>query len=139
MSIPVVRYNTSMTVIPVTLAIDYGTRRVGLALSRGSLAEPLEVVSSERALQRIQEICEHEHVQQILLGLSENTMAEKTQEFARQLQAEVLLPITFVDETLSSYAVHQKALESTMSRLDRSEPIDHLAAAEFLQEWLDAQ
>jgi putative transcription antitermination factor YqgF len=125
--------------IPVTLAIDYGTKRVGLAISRGSLAEPLEIVSTPEAVSRIQEICEHEHVAQILLGLSENTMAEKTQEFARQLKLELLLPITFVDETLSSYTVHQKTLESGMSRSDRAQPIDHLAAAEFLQEWLDGQ
>lgn len=125
--------------IPTTLAIDYGTKRVGLAISRGSLAEPLEIVPTEDAVEHIQQLCHQEKVARLLLGLSENVMAEKTKVFAEQLQRELLLPITFVDETLSSHTVHQKVLESGMSRSERAQPIDHLAAAEFLQEWLDAQ
>ncbi len=126
---------------PVILAIDYGTVRIGLAISRGSLAEPLLIWSSNQLalFDNIARVCKEENVWKIIVGLSENEMAEKTKEFVEELKQHTNVPIEFVDETLSSHTVHQKVLETGMKQSQRQQPIDHLAAAEFLQEYLDSQ
>src|SRR5260221_5199076 len=126
---------------PSVLAIDFGTQRIGLAISRGTLAEPLKIIENPthavddpRVVAEIKKVVDDEHVTQLVVGLSENTMAEKTRQFAQELQAQIKLPLEFVDETLSSHAVHEKL--QFAGRAKRGQPIDHYAAAEFLQEWL---
>lgn len=128
---------------PRTLALDFGTVRIGVAISRGTLAEPLVIVPNQAGvIERIAELCQAEKIEQLIVGLSENEMAEKTKQFVHRLQqhpALASLPLEFVDETLSSHRTHQQHLESGKSLQQRRQPIDHLAAAQFLQEWLDEQ
>jgi RNase H-fold protein (predicted Holliday junction resolvase) len=64
-------------------------------------------------------------------------MAQKTKEFSQELKKNTSLPIEFTDETLSSKNVHQKLATSAMKLKKRQGSIDHYAAADFLQEWLD--
>lgn len=123
-----------------TLGIDYGTKRIGLAISRGTLAEPYQIIdATQEPIKAIHSICQAEGIEQLVVGMSENTMAERTRDFARELESEVKLPVTFVDETLSSYIVATKLKEMGASLNRRQQPIDDLAASLFLQEWLDEQ
>jgi len=125
--------------IPTTLAIDYGTSRIGLAISRGSLAEPLRILPNDEGFfMKLEKVLAEERVERIIVGLSENTMAERTREFVKRLETHTEISVQFVDETLSSATVHKKMLFS-QKRSVRQQPIDHLAAAEFLQEYLDGQ
>ena len=120
------------------LAIDYGTKRIGLAVNKAGLAEPLAIlINDESVFEKIKQILEQKEIDLILVGLSENKMAEKTKEFAQELGKKTKLPIEFTDETLSSKNVHQKLAHSHMKLKKRQKPIDHYAAAEFLQEWLE--
>jgi putative transcription antitermination factor YqgF len=122
---------------PTTLAIDFGTKRIGLAITRGSLAEPLEIVTNDQqAISKIKNICQREQVKQLLVGISENTMAELTKDFAQKLQEQIGLPMFFADETLSSHSVIQKLKTNTHKK--RSGDIDHFAAAVILEEWMES-
>ncbi len=122
--------------IPKVLAIDYGTVRVGLAVSMASLADPLKIIPNDlNLIPKILEICNEHAVERIVVGISENVMAEKTKEFTQLLQEKTNLPIEYTDETLSSHSVHKKL--KTAKKSKRSGDIDHYAAAEFLQVWLD--
>jgi putative transcription antitermination factor YqgF len=122
--------------IPKALAIDYGTVRVGLAVSMASLADPLKIIpNDEKLISKILDICKENYVEIIVVGLSENVMAEKTKDFVKLLQEKTDLPIEFTDETLSSHNVHKKL--QTAKKSKRGADIDHYAAAEFLQVWLD--
>jgi putative transcription antitermination factor YqgF len=124
--------------IPITLAIDYGTKRVGLAISRASLADPLMTIANDEQLfPNLVRVCEQEGVSQVVVGLSENTMAELTLEFVDQLKSHINIPIQTTDETLSSQVVEAKLRTTRRGR--RQQVIDHFAAAEFLQAWLDEQ
>lgn len=124
--------------IPKCLAIDYGTVRIGLAVSRATLADPLEIIeNNDDTLAKLQAIISDEEIEQIILGVSEQDMAEKTYVFAEKLAHITDLPIVYADETLSSKTVHQKLLGAKRSK--RQGPIDHYAAAEFLQNWIDEQ
>lgn len=122
--------------IPKTLAIDYGTVRVGTAISMHTLADPLVILPNNEGLfTNIINLCRDNEVEHILVGISENEMAKKTQEFVEELKKHTSLPITFFDETLSSHTVHKKLENAKKSK--RSGDIDHYAAAEFLQAWID--
>lgn len=120
------------------LAIDYGTVRVGLAINQHDLAEPFEILTNgPELIEELKEILEDQQIQLILVGMSENKMAERTEQFIAQLQAEIDLPIEIVDETLSSQEVHERLKESHLKLSKRQGPIDHYAAAVILQDWLD--
>ncbi len=121
------------------LAIDYGTKRIGLAISFASLAIPLEVIEYqkiEEAITRIKQVCQENEVNQLVLGISEQQMAKQTKLFSEQLTKTINLPIEFIDETLSSHDVREKMKERG-KRI--SGPIDHFAASLFLEEWISYQ
>ena len=121
----------------IVLGIDYGTTRIGLAIARGPLAEPLEIVNNDdQALTKIKQIIDREQVEQLVVGLSENQMAEKTKIFVESLKTITQIPIEFVDETLSSYEMHHKLVDAKKSV--KQGPIDHFVAAQLLQDWLDS-
>jgi putative Holliday junction resolvase len=121
----------------VILAIDYGTRRIGLAWSQVGLAEPLKVIANDPgAIEEITQICHQKGVKLILVGLSEGRMAQKTKKFVQQLKAELEAPIKLTDETLSTQEARQKLVKAQAKQKKRKGPVDHFAAASFLQNWL---
>ncbi len=138
-----------------TLAVDLGSRRVGLALSDegGSFATPFDVLavnSPEQAIAPIVDVVRKEGVQRLVVGLPLNMddsvgeAARKTIAWARQLCAASGIPVVFVDERLSSFAAEQRLAErkrggERMTRGDKKQRLDALAAAGFLQEFLDAK
>lgn len=123
---------------PITLGIDYGTERLGLAINHGSLAEPFKIlVNDELMFGHLKNILGEQKIEQIVVGMSENKMAKKTQHFVSQLKKITHSPITFIDETLSSVLVKQKLIEAGVKLSKRRGPIDHYAATLILQDWLD--
>lgn len=136
---------------PKVLGIDYGTKRIGVAVSYGSLAEPLMVINNsgsektdnqvviESALHEIAGICQVEGAVEIVVGVSEQEMADKTAHFAKLLQEMTHLPVCLTDETLSSQTAEQKLREAKAPRQKRSGKIDHFSAALILEEWLETK
>jgi putative Holliday junction resolvase len=138
-----------------TLAIDLGTRRVGLALSDegGRFATPLEVLtisSPDQALAQILPLIQKEAVQQIVLGLPLNMddtlgpAAKTALAWGRQLSTQSSTPVIFVDERLSSFAAEQTLLDrkragEKLTRQRKKEQLDAVAAATFLQQFLDGR
>jgi putative transcription antitermination factor YqgF len=126
--------------IPKTLAIDFGTKRIGLAVSIATLADPLKIIpNNDKTIEKIKHIIEEESIKQILMGLSEQEMAKKIKIFTKKLEKEIGLPMFFHDETLSSKETHQKINSSHMKKSKKRQPIDHYAASHFLQEWIDME
>lgn len=123
------------------LAIDYGTKRVGLARSHEWLAEPLEVVAREKAVERVIALVSQEYIDVLVLGISEGAMAQEARTFGREVMSKLgdRVKLIEVDETLTSRETHSKLAKSSMSRNKRQQPIDHYAAAAFLQDFLDVQ
>lgn len=129
------------------LSIDYGTKRIGLAFNVATLAEPLlvldnqlnkdQAIVSDIALEAIAKICSERKIDEIVLGLSEAEMALKIQAFAEILRAKLSLPVTLVDETLSSHEVGRRMKEASFSLKKRQGPIDHYSAALILEDFLE--
>jgi putative holliday junction resolvase len=127
-----------INIYPKVLGIDYGTQRVGVAISQGTLAEPLEILAnSDGLIPKLLKLLQEHQVTQIVVGLSENEMAVKTQAFVDLLRQQTDLPIELNDETLTSATVHERLAEMSGKKQTPKGPIDHYAAAVILQDWLD--
>jgi len=122
------------------LAFDFGLKRVGVALSKGSLAEPLQILpNDEKIWSNIKQLVDQFKPSQFIIGVSERQMAELSQEFGKTLQSKFNLPITFVDESFSSEQVKHKLHSSKPNKKKYQGKIDHFAAALILQDFLDEQ
>lgn len=94
------------------LAIDYGTKNIGLAWVNTDLGVVLPYGNLETGKWKleIRELIKQEKVDKIVLGLpltledgAENPNTKRVREFGRELKNLVDLPIEFVDERLSSF------------------------------------
>jgi putative Holliday junction resolvase len=122
------------------LGIDYGKRKVGLALSDGVIAEPFRVIRYKKEgelVKRIEEVLNTEKVEFIVVGVSEGKMAEETKNFVRLLKETVRTPIIFQDESLSTYTAKELALKANIKRRKRQKMEDAYSAAIILQNYLD--
>lgn len=138
-----------------TLAIDLGSRRVGLALSDagGKFATPydvLEVSSPEDAMRQVIEVIAKEGVERLVVGIPLNmdgtigAAARSAAEWARALSAKASKPLVLVDERLSSFDAEQQLISrkrggEKITRAAKKQRLDALAAASFLQEFLDGK
>lgn len=128
------------------LAIDHGSRRVGLAIcdAQETIASPLCVLDGRTdVLTQIAEIVEAEGVGAIVIGLplnmdgSEGPQAAKARAFAERLGRHVGLAVHLQDERLSSFSAGEKLEPAGLSRARRRDLLDAVAAAEILQSFLE--
>jgi putative holliday junction resolvase len=130
------------------LAIDHGTKRLGLALSdeTGTIAQPLQFLSAEPGatlLERLKEIVDARKVEEIIVGLPRNMngtygpAAEKAREFVAALKQVLTVPIRTWDERLTTVQANRFLIDSGMRREKRKERVDQTAAAILLQSYLD--
>jgi putative Holliday junction resolvase len=130
------------------LAIDHGSKRVGLALSdeTGTIAQPLQFLSAEPGatlLDRLKQIVDERKVEEIIVGLPRNMngtyglAAEKVREFVASLKQVLTVPIRTWDERLTTVQANRFLIDSGMRREKRKERVDQTAAAILLQSYLD--
>jgi len=130
------------------LAIDHGTKRVGLALSdeTGTIAQPLQFLPAEPAsalLELLKAIVAERKVEEIVVGLPRNMngtygpAAEKARAFVAALQQVLGVPVHTWDERLTSVQANRFLIDSGMRREKRKERVDQTAAAILLQSYLD--
>jgi putative Holliday junction resolvase len=131
------------------LALDHGTKRIGVALSdeTATLAQPLEFIAAEpftKALDRIKEIVMEKEVREVLVGLPRNMngtygpAAESARKFAATLREALGIPVNTWDERLTSVQANRFLIEAGMRRDKRKTKVDQSAAAILLQSYLDA-
>ncbi len=131
------------------LALDHGTRRIGVAVSDElkMIASPLEFVPAEplsAAFERLKQIVNEKEVELIVIGMPRNMdgsygpAAEKVREFISALQAVVATPIRTWDERLTTVQANRYMIEASVRRRDRRQKVDKTAAAILLQSYLDA-
>lgn len=133
------------------MAVDWGQRRIGIALSDESraIASPLKVIhrsgSLERDLNQIMEISGENDVSLIIFGLpvrldgSIGPEAEGVLQVVEKLGESTQIAVETWDERLSTTAAEKALLEGNMSRRKRRGVIDQVAAALILQTYLDSK
>jgi putative Holliday junction resolvase len=130
------------------LALDYGTKRVGLALSdeTGTIAQPLGFLPAEPAsklFDLLKETVAGRSVEEIVVGLPRNMngtygpAADQARAFAASLQQVVAVPVNTWDERLTSVQANRFLIQTGMRREKRKERVDQTAAAILLQSYLD--
>lgn len=128
--------------------LDLGDKTIGVAISdlRRSVASPIETIKREKFTLdagRLLALLTARDVGAILLGLplnmdgSEGPRVQSTRAFARNLERLTPMPISFWDERLSTVAATRAMLEADLSRKQRAQRVDNVAAAYILQGALD--
>src|SRR2546430_17420708 len=126
------------------LAIDHGSRRMGIAVSDElkTLDQPVEFIPSEpfaAFLLRLKEIVREKEVELVLVGMPRNMdgsygpAALKVQEFVAVLKDAIVTPIETWDERLTSAQANRFLIEADVRRSKRKEKVDKTAAAILLQ------
>ena len=129
------------------LGIDFGTKRVGLALSDRSnmIASPyrtLNYVSEKDLITQLETIISKNDIEILVLGLPINMKGEDTAQTMKvrnfkEILSTLRIPIVYEDERLSSVsAINSLMLQNVKTGHNKPE-IDKTAAAIILQQYLD--
>ncbi len=131
------------------LAIDHGTKRIGIAISDElqMIASPLEYIPAEPFadfLVRLDQINREREVGLILVGMPRNMdgsyglAALKVQEFVTVLKDAIAIPIKTLDERLTTVQAQRVLIQGNVRREKRKKKVDQTAAAILLQSYLDS-
>jgi len=131
------------------LALDLGSKRIGIAVSAGSLATPYEVLARSgdrtRDHRAIAAHVAEAEAEVVVVGLplsldgSVGPAAERALAEVDELAAALDVPIETWDERLSTVTAERSLMDQQLSAPARRRVIDKVAAAVILQSWLDAR
>lgn len=132
------------------LAIDYGDKKLGLALSDGLglTVRPLvtlERVPKERSFQRIIAIVEEHSVEAVVVGVplrldgSAGDAALRVGRFMDELRSRLACPIVGWDEKLTSVEAEERMRLSGLRPAERKEKIDQYAAMVLLEDYINSR
>ena len=133
-----------------TLALDYGDRRIGIALSDelGLVARPLMTLTRSSwpaDLGKLRALIHEHEVRRIVIGMpldmdgGRGGRARLTETFIEKIRAATRLPVIAWDERLTTVQAERILISGDVSRARRRTVIDQVAAVILLQSWLDAQ
>jgi len=131
------------------LALDYGERRIGIAISDqlGKTAQPLRMIKSvgKRVnIEAVKAIIDEVGAEKIILGLplrldgSQGTIYPKVMKFGRALEAETGLKVEYVDERFTTEEAGEVLQRAGVPGKKRGKLIDIMAAQLILQRYLDS-
>ena len=136
-------------VAPRILAIDFGTKRMGLAVSDalGITAQGLPTLLRTRIaddLERLRSLVEEFSVDKVLVGNpighggGATAMSQQVAEFAEKLRRRLPCPVELRDERLTSVEANRTLREAGLSIGKRQRAVDRVAAVLLLQSYLDS-
>lgn len=131
------------------MGLDYGDRRIGVAVSDelGWTAQGVEVIERRKEgaeFERIAQLVQQYEIGEIVVGLPKNMngtigpRGEICMSFAESLRERLDLPVTLWDERLTTVSAHRTLIEADVSRKKRKGVVDKMAASLILQNFLDS-
>jgi putative Holliday junction resolvase len=129
------------------LALDYGTKRIGVALSDelGWTAQPLETFERrtlDRDVAHVASLVQSHEVREVVLGFPlqldgrEGPAVQAMRNFAVRLEEGLPVPLVLWDERLTTKAAEDFLIAADVSRKKRKGAVDRVAAAILLQSYL---
>jgi len=110
------------------LAIDYGTKNIGLAYTINNIIFTLpSLINNDQFISHLQKIISQYSIEKIYIGLSSGRIAKLTKKFINDLSTVIKLPIETVDEAVSTIEA------SKIRRKDHHGLVDSVAAAVILR------
>jgi putative Holliday junction resolvase len=139
--------------VPRVLGIDYGERRIGLALSdpTATIAQPLPTLKRRKGkrppVAPVTRLVEEHEVEEIVIGLpltlegEDNDWTREVRSFGRKLGERTGRPVAFQDERLTSVRAERavRSLGLSKEKREEKERIDAAAAILILQAYLDSR
>lgn len=130
------------------VGIDYGRKRVGLAVSDPLriFASALETVPSAKIIDYLKTYSQNVQVERFVVGYPMNMnnkpseAAKDVNVFLKQLQKHFPnIPVTLEDERFTSVLAHRSLIDSGVKKMDRRDKnaVDKVSAALILQTYLD--
>ena len=141
--------NTSQALPARILALDVGSKRIGVAVSDplGITAQGLDTIQRQnkrRDLEVLGRLLAEYQVREVVVGLplrlsgAEGTQSEKMRRFAEDLQSHFGVTVHLWDERWTSTEANRLLRESEISIEKRAKAVDRMAAVLILQSWLEA-
>lgn len=126
------------------LGIDFGKKRIGLALSDEEkiMAFPFVTLSPEELAAQIKEIIETEKVEKIIVGLPRNmdgTLGQQVAEVRSQVEllGDYQSLVEYQDESATSFEAEKQLRAQKIDPAKRKELIDSMAAKIILEDYLN--
>ena len=130
------------------LALDYGEKRVGLAISdlMQIIAKPFKTlnnISNNNIFDQLKIIIEEKSIEKIVVGLpttlsnKESNQTKIVNQFINQLEIAVTIPVVSYDERLTSIEAKRSLVVQGVKTGHNKGAVDMTAAAIFLQNYLD--
>jgi len=132
------------------ISFDYGLCQIGVAFGQSltGSAQALPILKARDGVpnwDNIQALLNEWQPQQLVVGLplnmddTESELSQRARKFARRLQGRFNLPVTMMDERLSSFSVKQDAKAQGHKGDYHRKPLDSLAAKLILEDWFRMQ
>ena len=135
------------------MGLDYGKSTVGVAISdsMGLTAQPIETITrkGENKLRttyaRLRELIEEYGVERIVVGLplhmngEKGDRAIKSEEFAKELESKVGLPVELYDERMTTVEASRVLTEGNIKKDRQKDYVDKLAASLILKGYLESK
>lgn len=123
-----------MSTFETCLGIDFGTKRIGLAVSQNGLITPLPHLNSgPLILVRIAEIIKQYEVAKVYVGLSTGPIRRLQLDFVSKLSVMLKLSVETVDETASTIEAQALLITNRHSKKSHGRLIDSVSAALILE------
>lgn len=116
------------------LGVDYGLKRIGLAISDGTFSSPLGKVSDLNSTARI---VKEQAVEKVVIGMPDPENP-KVKSFGARLSELTGIPVSYHDETFSTRVARKAMISAGTSSKTRQKEIDQNAAAVILQSYIDS-
>ncbi|MBK8267646.1 MAG: Holliday junction resolvase RuvX [Planctomycetes bacterium] len=135
--------------MPRILGIDYGRKRIGVAVADDAvrIATPLKMIPGRndptRDARNLADLAHAEQAEAFVVGLpismdgTDSEQTEFTRKFAAELQRLSQKPVHLHDERLSSFAADEVLDQADVTKARRKELLDQIAAQKILQSFLD--
>lgn len=129
------------------LGLDLGTKTLGLAISKGTIATTLKTIRYDdinKLLEELKQIILEYKIDKIVLGFPKNMnntigpRALETLDFKNKLE-QLNYNVVLQDERLSTVSAHNYMISENLSRKKRKKKVDALAATIILQTYLDKE
>jgi putative transcription antitermination factor YqgF len=116
------------------LAIDYGTKNIGLAYSVSGIISTLPAIKNDPDLfTHLKAIITEYSISRIYVGLSEGVIADKTLHFVSTLTDMLKLPVETVEEAVSTIEATEIFRQNLNKKKDYKKLVDSVAAAVILR------
>ena len=134
----------------ILLGVDWGERRIGLAISwSGELASPLQVLQArptvDETVEQIAAVARELEVERLVFGVpagkrhDAGSIRERFDAIAGILRQKTCKPVVLWDESYSTTEAHSLRSEQPAGRRKSRVPIDAAAAAVILQSYIDGE